>query len=162
VTVYFSEMPRKTSVSRTQSTLARHVWRLMFDFLMRTAPQRAQALGKRGLTPNDSRALASLGSGGGRSMRSLAEEWGCDASNATWMVDRLEKLGLAERRSTPRDRRVKEVFLTEKGMRTKADLLQDFHAPPPELAALPASALKALEAQLAALSNTVAGPPPRE
>jgi hypothetical protein len=28
-------------------------------------------------------------------MKSLADEWRCDASNATWIVDRLEKLGLA-------------------------------------------------------------------
>jgi hypothetical protein len=28
-------------------------------------------------------------------MKSLADEWRCDASNATWIVDHLEKLGLA-------------------------------------------------------------------
>jgi DNA-binding MarR family transcriptional regulator len=30
-------------------------------------------------------------------MRVLAQEWGCDPSNATWLVDRLEALGLARR-----------------------------------------------------------------
>ena len=69
-------------------------------------------------------------------MRSLADAWNCDPSNATWIVDRLEKLGLAERRSVPHDRRVKEVVLTEKGHRTKTELLKEFYRPPAELAAL--------------------------
>ena len=37
---------------------------------------------------------------------------------ATWIVDRLEKLGLGERRSLPDDRRVQFVVLTPKGQRT--------------------------------------------
>jgi DNA-binding MarR family transcriptional regulator len=66
-------------------------------------------------------------------MRSLAEEWGCDASNATWIVDRLETVGLAERRMVPHDRRIKLVTLTPKGLKTKADLMEEFYTPPPEL-----------------------------
>jgi hypothetical protein len=46
-------------------------------------------------------------------MKSLADEWRCDASNATWIVDRLEKLGLAERKTVPHGRRVKLVVLLE-------------------------------------------------
>lgn len=45
----------------------------------------------------------------GRSMSQLADEWLCDASNATWIVDRLEERGLAERETTPTDRRVKDA-----------------------------------------------------
>src|SRR5919202_3764002 len=93
------------SSSTGKAALARRVWSRMFDFLMVTAPQRARSLGRRGLTPNDSRALGSLDAEAGRTMRSLAEEWECDASNATWIVDRLERLGLAERRTVPEDRR---------------------------------------------------------
>ncbi len=44
--------------------------------------------------------------------RSLVDEWKCDASNATWIVDRLENFDLAERRNVPRDRRVELVILT--------------------------------------------------
>ena len=47
------------------------------------------------------------------SMRVLADEWTCDASNATFIVDRLEERGLAERRSVPEDRRLKLVVLTD-------------------------------------------------
>jgi DNA-binding MarR family transcriptional regulator len=64
-------------------------------------------------------------------MRSLADEWECDASNATWIVDRLERSGLAERRTVARDRRVKLVVLTPKGAETKRELMEEFHSPPP-------------------------------
>jgi DNA-binding MarR family transcriptional regulator len=125
----------------------------MFQFLMRTAPERSRSLGRRGLTPNDSRALASLDRVEGRSMRSLADEWECDASNATWIVDRLERAGLAERRTVPEDRRVKRVVLTAKGERTKRELLEEFHAPPEDLLALTEPELRALERALARLGS---------
>jgi DNA-binding MarR family transcriptional regulator len=58
-----------------------------------------------GLTPGDLRALFALDGDHPRPMRTLAQAWGCDASNATWMVDRLETRGLVERRMLPPDRR---------------------------------------------------------
>jgi DNA-binding MarR family transcriptional regulator len=119
--------------SKTRTALARRIWQLMFEFLMRTAPDRSRSLGRRGLTPNDSRALASLDPREGRTMRSLADEWECDASNATWIVDRLEKFGLAQRLTVPHDRRVKLVVLTARGVKTKAELMEEFLTPPAEL-----------------------------
>ena len=136
-----------------KATVARRVWVRMFDFLMRTAPDRTASLGRRGLTPNDARALASLDLEKGRTMRSLAEAWECDASNATWIVDRLERLHLAERRTVPHDRRVKLVVLTPKGAKTKADLLEEFHAPPADLLALDRADLEALERALKKLPS---------
>jgi MarR family transcriptional regulator, organic hydroperoxide resistance regulator len=133
------------SASTTKPALARRVWGRMFDFLIRTAPERARSLGRRGLTPNDSRALSSLDPNEGRTMRSLADEWECDASNATWIVDRLERLHLAERRAVPHDRRVKLVVLTPKGAKVKAELLEEFHAPPAALLALDRTDLEALD-----------------
>jgi MarR family transcriptional regulator, organic hydroperoxide resistance regulator len=129
---------------RSTEKLARQVWRRMFDFLMRTAPERHRSLGRRGLTPNDARALSSLDRGAGRSMRDLAEQWECDASNATWIVDRLERFGLAERRSVPEDRRVRQVVLTSAGERLRAELLEEFHAPPADLLHLSRKDLEAL------------------
>ena len=130
---YAVDMPGSPS---KKAVLARHTWNLMFDFLIRTAPQRTASLGRRGLTPNDARALSSLDLHEGRPMRSLAEAWHCDASNLTWIVDRLETLGLASRKTVPNDRRVKLVVLTPKGQKTKAALMEEFHTPPPELLAL--------------------------
>jgi DNA-binding MarR family transcriptional regulator len=84
-------------------------------------------------------------------MRSLAEEWDCDASNATWVVDRLETLGLAERRGVPHDRRVKLVLLTPLGARLKAELIAEFLAPPQRLLALSREELEQLSALLSKL-----------
>src|SRR5262249_10837015 len=124
------------------------VWNAMFDLLMRSAPQRTRSLSRRGLTPNDARALFSLDAEG-RTMRALAEAWECDPSNATWIVDRLEKLGLAGRRPVPRDRRLKLVVLTPKGRRTRTELTREFHRPPPEIARLDPADLAALDRLLA-------------
>jgi DNA-binding MarR family transcriptional regulator len=77
-------------------------------------------------------------------MGALAEAWGCDPSNATWIVDRLEALGLAERRAAPSDRRVKLVALTERGNRTKSELLDEFYQPPSQLSALDRADLEKL------------------
>lgn len=137
-----------------KAALARRTWRLMFGFLMRTAPERGKSLGRRGLTPNDSRALAGLDPEIGRTMRSLAEEWECDASNATWIVDRLERFGLAERRTVAHDRRVKLVVLTAKGVKTKAELMDEFHTPPAELLELNDRDLEVLQRALEKLPSS--------
>jgi DNA-binding MarR family transcriptional regulator len=70
----------------------------------------------------------------------------------TWIVDRLEKLGLAERRAVAHDRRVKLVVLTPKGQRTRNQLETEFHEPPLELAGLDRRDLEALAGILAKLS----------
>jgi DNA-binding MarR family transcriptional regulator len=134
--------------------LARQAWSLMFDYLIRSAPQRTRSLAKRGLTPNDSRALFSLAADAGRTMRSLADAWHCDPSNATWIVDRLEQLGLAERRSVPDDRRVKLVVLTANGQKMRSELLKEFHQPPSDLAALDREDLETLLRVIGKLSST--------
>jgi DNA-binding MarR family transcriptional regulator len=131
------------------AALARRVWRAMFDVLIRSSPKRASSLARRGLTPNDARALFALQTNPGRTMRSLADEWDCDPSNATWIVDHLESLGLARRRAAPHDRRVKLVVLTKKGLRTRVTLLNEFHRPPPEIASLRRRDLEALHRVLA-------------
>lgn len=133
------------SESATKKALMTRVWRAMFDVLIRSAPERTKSLARRGLTPNDSRALFSLDLHEGRPMRSLAEAWECDPSNTTWIVDRLEELGLAARRPVPHDRRVKLVVLTPKGQRTRDELQREFHQPPPEFSRLDRGDLEALD-----------------
>lgn len=125
--------------------LTARVWQLMFDYLMSTNPQRSGALQRRGLTLNDSKALISLTADAGRPIGELAREWQSDPSNATWIVDRLEKAGLAERQPSPQDRRVKLVLLTAKGTRTRAELMAEYRKPPADLAALGVVDLMALE-----------------
>src|SRR5919197_1194299 len=123
---------------------AARAWRRMFDVLMSTRPQRDAVLQRLGLTPNDSKALHTLDPDQGKPMRALAQALGTDASNATWIVDRLEARGLAERRTPPNDRRVKLVFLTARGVRTRDHILRAFHEPPAELDTLDRRDLDAL------------------
>ena len=93
-------MVAKTSPE--QSVLAAEVWRRIFDFIVATHRQRDRVLERFGLTPGDSKALMHLEAEAGQSMGALAAAWTCDASNATYMVDRLEQRGLVERRAMPR------------------------------------------------------------
>jgi len=101
--------------SAAQTQAARDAWRALFDAFMLTLPERQAVQGEHGLTPNDSRALYSLDRKAGRPIGELAKQWNCDPSTATWVVDRLERAGLAERSPSPDDRRVKLVMLTAKG-----------------------------------------------
>ena len=139
-------MGSKVNMSKSATDAsARRVWQALFDLLIRSAPVRTASLARRGLTPNDSRALFSLDPRTGRSMRTLADEWQCDPSNATFIVDRLEELGLASRQPLLHDKRVKLVMLTRKGEKTRTDLLHEFHQPPAEFDGLDRTDLEALE-----------------
>lgn len=128
----------------SKAHLAAEAWRPIIAFIAETGPRRSRIFGELGLTPNDGRALAGLDPAIGRPMRSLAGEWGCDASTATWAVDRLEAKGLAERRTDPHDRRVRLVVLTEHGTRLRDALRARMQDPPPELLQLRRSELLAL------------------
>jgi DNA-binding MarR family transcriptional regulator len=134
--------------------LAASAWRPFARFFFDTARHRQRILGAEGLTPNDARALWTLEADAGRTMGELADQWACDASNATWIVDRLEERGLAERRGVPEDRRVKSVVLTALGARTRDRVLEQFFEPPPELLELDRSDLLALRDAVAKLPTS--------
>ncbi|TDD84624.1 MarR family transcriptional regulator [Actinomadura darangshiensis] len=56
--------------------------------------------------------------------RELANRMACEASNATFVLDRLEGQGLVERRPHPTDRRAKQIVLTPAGERARADVVE--------------------------------------
>jgi DNA-binding MarR family transcriptional regulator len=140
-----------TRVSRNRTAVATDVWRRIFDFIIATHAQRDAVLQRFGLTPGDSKVLMHLEASEGRTMRSLADAWSCDASNATWMIDRLEQRGLVERRPMTGDRRVKKVVLTPVGVEMKAALCEALYEPPRELLDLPLADLETLRDALAKL-----------
>lgn len=89
-----------------------------------------------GLGPPFMKALMALEPGEAKPMRVLADEWHCDASWVTTLVDTLEERGMVARRILPTDRRVKTIVLTDVGCKAKEKLLDLLHEPPPEMATL--------------------------
>ncbi|MBO8200821.1 MarR family winged helix-turn-helix transcriptional regulator [Streptomyces smyrnaeus] len=61
---------------------------------------------------------------GPMTMRELAERMSCEPSNATFVIDKLEKQGLVERRAHPTDRRAKHLVLTPQGGSAREQLLE--------------------------------------
>ena len=96
------------------------------------------------LTPGELQALKALDPDHPQPMGALAGELRCDASNITWLADRLEARGLVERHTAPADRRVKTLALTEAGRAVRVQIAEHFRTPPPELLALPVHELRAL------------------
>jgi MarR family transcriptional regulator, organic hydroperoxide resistance regulator len=73
-----------------------------------------------------------------RPMHELAAELGCDSSNVTGLVDRLEARGLVARQESPTDRRVRQIVLTAAGRKMHQRLLSRVGQPILDLAQLQA------------------------
>ena len=115
---------------------AREAWGLFWRIFMEDKRRRWAILSELGLSPQQSMALSTLKPGEPMPMSALADALHCDNSNVTGIVDRLEAAGLAERRPSERDRRVKAVVLTDKGERTRIEIERRVGQPPPRLANL--------------------------
>ena len=132
------------SRSPSVESLAADAWRALLDYFVGNRERHLALAAEYGLTVGSMKTLLSLDPDEPKSMRALAEEWKCDASNVTWLVDRLEERHLVERRTLPADRRVKTVMLTPAGQRVKAGLLQRMYEPPESFRALPRADLAVL------------------
>jgi DNA-binding MarR family transcriptional regulator len=140
----------------SKKALASEVWAAMaqFSFGVWQRGERFAILKELGLTPGHLKVLGVLRPDEPRPMGALADACACDASMATWLVDRLEDRGLVERRVVPTDRRVKAVALTPLGVQTRERLFQDLFEPPPELLQLDLESLERLREELAKLPVT--------
>jgi DNA-binding MarR family transcriptional regulator len=132
----------------TKAELARDVWQQLVGYFVAQRESHMRAGQELGLTPGHTKTLFELDAVEGRSMGDLATLLVCDASNVTWLVDRLEERGLVERRPHPRDRRVKSVVLTPEGVKTKALLIERLSTPPDDLVDLDRTDLDTLHAAL--------------
>lgn len=139
---------------RAESTdaLAGDAWRALLDWFMSNRDRHVGLAGEFGLTMAGMKTLLALDPDEPKPMRALAEDWKCDASNVTWLVDRLEEHQLVERRTSPADRRVKTVVLTPAGEALKVKLLERMYEAPEALRSLPRVDL---EAVLGALEKLV-------
>ena len=124
------------STSTVSSTAASEAWRLFWRIFSADKPRRMLTLNEIGLAPMQAMALTSLEPDEPMPMSALAGLLMCDNSNVTGIVDRLEALGLVERRPAERDRRVKAVGLTERGRAMRGVVQLRMSEPPPPLAGL--------------------------
>lgn len=95
-----------------------------------------------GLTAAQATALREMT--GPMTMRELAERMSCEPSNATFVIDKLEKQGLVERRAHPTDRRARLLVLTADGNVLRERLLELLAQDSP-LAGLTAQQQRALQ-----------------
>ena len=115
----------------------RTILRLMFDGEGHgRMPEVCRAVG---IPPSVFKTLMHLSPDQPKSMRELADHYGCDASFITSLVDDLEERGFAERRPHASDRRVKTVVLTAAGSEAKDRLTEMLWTPPPSFSALTAA-----------------------
>jgi MarR family transcriptional regulator, organic hydroperoxide resistance regulator len=118
-------------------------WRLLFSLLRSFRGRVGAVHAEFEVTPVQGHVLQLL-EGGPRPMSGLAEGLGCDASNVTGLVDRLEARGLVERRNAEHDRRVKLLALTVEGDRMRKALMDRLMEPPEAMLELPLADQKAL------------------
>jgi DNA-binding MarR family transcriptional regulator len=130
--------------TRSQATDAAEAWRLIFDLGSVHRAHVLAAAAEHDLSPPQLFLLRRLQPGQPTPMSELATFFGCDASNITGLVDRLETRGILERRIPAHDRRVKLIVLTEAGERLRDEALSRLHTPPDALTRLSGADLRML------------------
>jgi DNA-binding MarR family transcriptional regulator len=116
----------KVEMPAAEADSAREAWRLLAGLVY---PPPFLAIARElGLRPASFGALRTLDRP--RTMSEIAAVLHCDNSNVTGIVDGLEEKGLATRRPSETDRRVKLIALTAEGRRVRARLTRAIEKPP--------------------------------
>ena len=139
-------------VEGLHEALAADAWGRIWEFFLANRHRYASLAAAHGLNPGVMAALLSLDADEPKPMRWVAEACHCDASNATWLVDRLEERGLVERRTPPEDRRMKTVALTAAGTSLVEAIRAEVLQPPDAILALPDDELDVLRTVFAKLA----------
>jgi DNA-binding MarR family transcriptional regulator len=135
-------------VRPSKQAVADEVWGLLTGLMAARRDAAFAVAESYGLTMGDMKALLSLPDDQAPTMSGLAEVWACDASNVTWLVDRLEQLGCVQRQASLIDRRAKTVVLTERGRLAREQLRGAFTQAPEQLDRLNVEDLATLAALL--------------
>jgi DNA-binding MarR family transcriptional regulator len=98
--------------------------RAMFDFVDAYDRAYETAAARHGLSVAQACVLGRLAHQ--RGMRELADELGCDASNITQIIARLESRGLVDRRTAENDRRSRQIVRTPDGTALYAEFEESF------------------------------------
>ena len=110
------------------------VLELLFAYVNRLQAHFEAVAAAHDLTPIQAKVILSLGQP--EPMRCLADELGCDPSNVTALVDKLEERGLLTREGAKEDRRVKVLAATTSGTKLREALSGDLFGSVPGLDAL--------------------------
>ncbi|MDX6534143.1 MAG: hypothetical protein QOJ13_2894 [Gaiellales bacterium] len=117
---------------------AQEAWGLLFRLFVSQRGRVPQVAAKYDLSPMQAHVLRLLEAGAPLPMRTLARKLGCDASNITGIVDRLEERGLLVRAVSAVDRRVKMLVLTDAGIQLRLRIMADLAEAPEPIAKLSA------------------------
>jgi len=123
------------------------VW-LWLQMQSRLQDHFAALAGEQALSAIQAKVLIQLDRKGAVTTRGLARQLQYDPSNLVSVIDRLEALGLVERRPDARDRRVKAIILTGEGHRARAAFWQRLMGDEGPLGALSAAELAELRSLL--------------
>lgn len=105
----------------------------MYDVFKASKPYMETVAAMFDLTPQQVWALKSLSHERPMAMSELATSLGCDASNVTAIVDKLESRGVVERRSADHDRRIKALVVTPAGVELSERIRERMQCPPPAI-----------------------------
>jgi DNA-binding MarR family transcriptional regulator len=147
-------IPRPTDPA---SAAQAEVVELLFRYVNRLQSHFEAVAAAHDLTPIQAKVILSLGQP--EPMGCLALELGCDPSNVTSLVDRLEERGLLTRAGARDDRRVKVLEATEKGRQLREALSLGLFGHVPGMESLTADQMGDLRRALASLCGSGEGPP---
>ena len=136
---------------------AREAWTAIVQAVVSHREHLSAEAAKLDLTLPQAHLLRLLHTGPPRTMTSIAGALGCDASNVTGLVDRLEARGLIERKSSTNDRRMKTLHVTTAGASIVDVLKQKMFEPPDGFARLQKDELATLHALLARVFPSSSG-----
>jgi DNA-binding MarR family transcriptional regulator len=122
--------------------LSREVWILLQRVVHSERPRFMAAMRAFDLIPPHYIVLQALDEP--KPMGEVAKVLACDASNLTWITDRLEARGLVERQAAEHDRRVKLLVLTPEGRKARDAVEARLSEPPTAIESLPREKQRAL------------------
>lgn len=114
---------RRDTADVTESELNVRVGDAFIDMLRCLGTLGAQIGAEYGLHGSDAMALHKLDRP--VTMKEFAQQLGCDASFVTQIADSLESRGLARREPSQRDRRSKNLVLTEAGVKLRDRIIEE-------------------------------------
>ncbi|HUZ84188.1 MAG TPA: MarR family transcriptional regulator [Gaiellales bacterium] len=122
----------------TPESSQEQVWAMLFELVLDVRTRLPAVAAAVNLSPMQLQLLRLLEPRRPVPMGRLAEHLGCNASNITGIVDRLEARGLIRREPSLEDRRVRAVAITVDGSRIRRLIVRRLGEPPERIRRLSA------------------------